>query len=89
LCFRKGEDRVRHFTFLHEALKRHAVPRVRLRELLQRLSSVGANFPEVLVEVARGSVIRVGGKNEIDDVLKEYRSLVMPGERLRVIVCPC
>jgi hypothetical protein len=42
---------------------------MRLRELLQLLSSVGANLAEGLVTVVRGSVIAIGRKSEIDDVV--------------------
>jgi hypothetical protein len=66
--FGKGEDRVRHRTLLHEALRLDAVFCPRFRELLQTLARVGASLPEDLFEVNRWSEILIGRKIEIDDM---------------------
>src|SRR5208337_953031 len=87
-CLRFGqpEDQVCRYPILHVAAGLYPAPTMFLRKLLKLLLGVSAKFPADLVVGVWESMVRIEGGQRINHMLQEQSGLVMPSQRLRIVI---
>ena len=87
LRFGHVENYIRHYAIVDAAFGSYPVPRMRLRKLLELLLGMGAKFLADLEVGIWKCIVRVHGRQRLGYVLQHQGRSVMPGERLRVVIC--